>query len=71
MTVSLGTVTVVVGVDVVPDGVQLQVNTGSVTVTGTAVVTVTGTESTVETGQLIAQGWTEVDADTDDTWTEV
>ena len=34
-------------------------------------VTVTGVESTVETGQLIAQGWAEVDAYTDDTWTEV
>ena len=40
----------------------MQVNTGSVTVTGTATVTVTGVESTVETGQLIAQGWSEVDS---------
>ena len=54
-----------------PTGVQLQVDTGSVTIQGNATITVTGNELTLATGEAVAQPWTQVDDANPNTWTRV
>ena len=50
---------------------QLQAQTGSVTIQGNATITVTGNALSVATGEAVAQPWTQVDDTNNNTWIRV